>query len=64
MCDKKSLNNDQEQSLNHEEMEVKITGLDEQNFKRKLVNIFLPINFNTCFGCSKEPSHRDNIHIG
>ena len=29
------------------------TGLD----KHKFVNIFLPINFNICFGCSKEPSH-------
>ena len=27
------------------------------NFQRKIVNIFLPINFNICFGCSKEPSH-------
>ena len=25
----------------------------------KIVNIFLPISFNICFGCSKEPSHRD-----
>ena len=27
------------------------------NFQRKIVNIFLPINFYICFGCSKEPSH-------
>ena len=26
-------------------------------FERKIVNIFLPISFNICFGCSKEPSH-------
>ena len=26
---------------------------------RKIVNIFLPIILNICFGCSKEPSHRD-----
>ena len=26
-------------------------------FQRKIVNIFLPFNFNICFGCSKEPSH-------
>ena len=26
---------------------------------RKIVIIFLPINFNICFVCSKEPSHRD-----
>ena len=25
-------------------------------FERKIVNIFLPISFNLCFGCSKEPS--------
>ena len=25
-------------------------------FQRKFVIIFLPINFNICFGCSKEPS--------
>ena len=24
---------------------------------RKIVNIFLSICFNVCFGCSKEPSH-------
>ena len=23
----------------------------------KIANIFLPINFSICFGCSKEPSH-------
>ena len=28
-----------------------------KNFQRKIVDIFLPINFNICFGCSKEPSH-------
>ena len=26
-------------------------------FSRKIVNIFLPISFNICSGCSKEPSH-------
>ena len=26
---------------------------------RKIVNIFLSISFSICFGCSKEPSHRD-----
>ena len=34
-----------------------VTGLDKQNFECKIVNIFLPITFNICFGCSKEPSH-------
>ena len=32
-------------------------GLDKQNFERKIVNIFLPISFDICFECSKEPSH-------
>ena len=32
------------------------TGLDKK-FQRKIVNIFLPINFNICIGCSKEPSN-------
>ena len=30
---------------------------NNKNFQRKIVNSFLPINFNICFGCSKEPSH-------
>ena len=38
------------------------TGLDKQVFKRKSVNIFLPINFNICFGCSKEPSQGDDSY--
>ena len=33
--------------------------LDKQNFERKLTNSFLLVSFNTCFGFSKEPSHRD-----
>ena len=28
-----------------------------KKFERNIVNIFLPISFNICFGCSKEPSH-------
>ena len=28
-------------------------------FECKIVNMFLPISFNICFRCSKEPSHRD-----
>ena len=31
--------------------------LRETIFKHKIVNIFLPVSFNICFGCSKEPSH-------
>ena len=30
-----------------------------KNFHRKIAIIFLPINLNMCFGCSKEPSHSD-----
>ena len=33
-------------------------GPDKKN-EIKNVNIFLPINLNMCFGCSKEPSHWD-----
>ena len=33
------------------------TGLDKQKFQHLIVNIFLPITFSICFGCSKEPSH-------
>ena len=36
------------------------TGLDNKIFQRVIVNIFLPINFNLCFRCSKEPSHWDS----
>ena len=31
--------------------------LIKQNFSAKIINIFLPIISNICFGCSKEPSH-------
>ena len=31
-------------------------GLDKKIFHHKIVNDFLPISFNICFGCSKEPS--------
>ena len=31
--------------------------LINKHFQRKIVNIFLPISFNICCGCSKEPSH-------
>ena len=30
----------------------------EYKIKRKIVNIFLSISLNICFGCSKEQSHR------
>ena len=35
------------------------TGLDRKKIPPKNVFFFLPISFNICFGCSKEPSHWD-----
>ena len=36
----------------------RIKGLDiNKIFEFKIVNIFLLIYFDICFGCSKEPSH-------
>ena len=32
-------------------------GQEKRNFERKIVNIFLPVSFDICLGCSKEPSH-------
>ena len=34
-------------------------GPAKQFFQHKIGIIFLPISLNICFGCSKEPSHRD-----
>ena len=34
-------------------------GQDKEIYKRKIVIIFLPINLNMCFGCSKETSKWD-----
>ena len=31
----------------------------KQNMRGKIVNIFLPISLNICFGCTKEPSQWD-----
>ena len=33
---------------------------DEQNFERKIVNVFLSISYNISFWCAKEPSHWDS----
>ena len=33
------------------------TGLDIKIFECQIVKILLPISFNICFECSKEPSH-------
>ena len=44
--------------------QIKINKFDidrtNKTFVHKIVNIFLPIIFNICFGCSKEPSHWDS----
>ena len=29
---------------------------NNESFKRNIENLFLPISFNVCFGCSNEPS--------
>ena len=31
-------------------------------FEHIIVILFLPVSFNMCFGCSKEPSHRDGSY--
>ena len=31
----------------------------QEKYWRKIIIFFLPINLNTCLGCSKEPSHSD-----
>ena len=36
---------------------IVIMLLINKNFEGKIVNIFLLISLNICFGCSKEPSH-------
>ena len=36
-----------------------IISLDKHFFEWYIVNIFLSISLNICFGCSKEPSHWD-----
>ena len=36
--------------------EVIIIAQNKQTFEGKILNIFLPISLNICFGCSKEPS--------
>ena len=44
---------------NEEQVSLCCTGLDNKFSEFKIVNIFLPISLNVCFGCSKEPSHQD-----
>ena len=38
------------------QLTCKDPGLNKHNVQHKIENIFLPINLNICFGCSKEPS--------
>ena len=42
-----------------EMLQTSIKGQLSKIFERKIVIIFLSISLNLCFGCSKEPSHRD-----
>ena len=39
------------------EADPTIIGPNGRKFQNKIVNIFLSISFNICFGCSKELSH-------
>ena len=41
-------------------IEVLLIDPDKEIYERKIVIIFLPINLNMCFWCSKEPSHLDS----
>ena len=36
-----------------------ITRDHKKKIQLKIANIFIPINFSICLGCSKEPSQRD-----
>ena len=38
----------------HQDMGI---GPDKEIYLHKILIIFLPINLNMCFVCSKEPSH-------
>ena len=40
-------------------MNIKVLSQINKLLEHKIVIIFLPINFNMCFGCSKEPFHGD-----
>ena len=44
---------DQDLEKKEESHDKRITNI----FEGKIVNIFLPISFNICFGCSEESSH-------
>ena len=43
------------QHYKHRKDRKYIIGSDKQH-DHKIVNIFLSVSLNTCFGCSKEPS--------
>ena len=52
--------NDAQSSLNRQTLVVCLfIDPDKEFYEPKIVMIFLPINLNMCFGCSKEPSHGD-----
>ena len=44
---------------NFELLLMNIGPVKQKNSLRKIVIIFLSISLNICFGCSKEPSHRE-----
>ena len=49
------------QRVNHDYIipQVQIGNHFQRSCQRTILNIFLAVSFNMCFGCSKEPSHRD-----
>ena len=38
---------------------AELTDGHHKQFQRQIVKNFLSVSLNICFGCSKEPSHRD-----
>ena len=58
--ERRHMNHEEEtDSPNTERLKYNIHSQVKTNktFQSKIVNIFLPIIFSICFGCSKEPSH-------
>ena len=45
--------------LNHCIITIQAQNYVNKMFQRKFENIFLPMIFSICFGCSKEPSQRE-----
>ena len=56
--DEKSSTKKEEKGKPHTLLKVRMYHSQiNKHFQGKIVNFFLPISFNICFGCSKEPSH-------